>query len=308
VAIETAWSDDASTPHRLISRRPAREVVPADPTHTARWHVHDYPSPVARWNHHPEYEVHLIRSSTGRYIVGDRIDLFGPGQLVLVGSHLPHHWISDLEPGQRVAGRDVVFQFHPRWVAQCRTVLPELVGLDGLLTRSRRGIEFTGASAVAGARELEAIGVTTGVTRIRHVFGLLEVLASAPPSDQVGLAKQWLPPIEDRAGADVVDRVLTYVLANLTGRVRLSTAAGLVGMSESALSKLFSRVSGQSFSATITGLRLARACQLLELTTLPVGVIHRRTGYTNLSNFNRQFLARAGVTPTAYRAGRRAPP
>jgi len=36
-------------------------------------------------------------------------------------------------------------------------------------------------------------------------------------------------------------------------------------------------------------------------------VIHRRTGYTNLSNFNRQFLARAGVTPTAYRAGRRAP-
>ena len=303
----TAWSDGASTPDRLIGRRPAREVVPADPTHTARWHVHDYPSPVARWNHHPEYEVHLIRSSSGRYIVGDRIDLFGPGQLVLVGSHLPHHWISDLGPGQSVAGRDVVFQFHPRWVAQCSTVLPELVSLEALLTRSRRGIEFTGDSAVAGARELEAIGVTSGVARVRHVFGLLEVLASAPPSDQVGLARQWLPPTADRAGADVVDRVLAYVLANLTGEVRLSTAAGLVGMSESALSKQFSRVSGQSFSATITGLRLARACQLLELTTLPVSVIHRRTGYTNLSNFNRQFLARSGVTPTAYRARRRAP-
>lgn len=295
-------------PDRLIGRRPAREVVPADPTHTARWHVHDYPSAVARWNHHPEYEVHLIRSGTGRYIVGDRIDQFGPGHLVLVGSHLPHHWISDLEPGQCIVGRDVVFQFHPRWVAQCTAVLPELVCLDGLLSRSRRGIEFTGSSALAGARELEAIGVTTGVERIRHVFGLLEVLASAPPSDQVGLARQWLPPIEDRAGADVVDRVLTYVLANLTDRVRLSTAAVLVGMSESALSKLFSRVSGQSFSATVTGLRLARACQLLELTDLPVSVIHRQIGYTNLSNFNRQFLARSGVTPTAYRSGRRAHP
>lgn len=54
---------------RLATIRAAREVVPSDPSLSARWHMHGVPSPFSRWNHHPEYEVHLIRFGTGRYIV-----------------------------------------------------------------------------------------------------------------------------------------------------------------------------------------------------------------------------------------------
>src|SRR4051794_14990942 len=98
---------------RLATVGAAREVVPKDPEVSARWHRHGVPSPYSRWNYHPEYEVHLIRIGAGRYVVGDRIDTFSAGQLVLVGSNVPHHWISDLEPGEVIADRDVVFQFHP---------------------------------------------------------------------------------------------------------------------------------------------------------------------------------------------------
>jgi hypothetical protein len=45
---------------------------------------------------------------TGRFIVGDRIDTFAPGHLVLVGPNLPHDWISDVAPGESLKGRDVV--------------------------------------------------------------------------------------------------------------------------------------------------------------------------------------------------------
>ena len=90
---------------RLLGMRANREVIPEDPNHSVRWHQHDYPSPVARWNYHPEYELHLIRKGTGKFIVGDHIGTFEAGHLALVGSGLPHDWVSDLEPGEVLRGQ-----------------------------------------------------------------------------------------------------------------------------------------------------------------------------------------------------------
>ena len=96
------------------------------PGASARWHRHDYPGPYCRWNYHPEYEIHLIQHGVGVSIVGDHIGRFSAGQLVLVGSNLPHHWISDLTDGEVIHDRDVVFQFHPQWVQDCQQLMPEL--------------------------------------------------------------------------------------------------------------------------------------------------------------------------------------
>ncbi len=44
---------------------------------------------MARWNYHPEYEIHLIRKGSGKFIVGDYIGTFEAGHVSLVGSGLP---------------------------------------------------------------------------------------------------------------------------------------------------------------------------------------------------------------------------
>ena len=111
---------------RLVGTPAARELVPAIPGTSGRWHIHDYPCPLCRWNYHPEYEVHLIQHGTGRFIVGDYISTFASGQLILVGSNLPHHWIYDVAPGERVPDANAVFQFHPKWIADCQQLVPEL--------------------------------------------------------------------------------------------------------------------------------------------------------------------------------------
>jgi AraC-like DNA-binding protein len=293
--------DTAAIAEQLSTQQAARELVPSDPRLSARWHRHGVPSRYSRWNYHPEFEIHLITAGTGRYIIGDRIDLFSAGQLTLVGSNLPHQWISDLEPGQRIPDRDVVFQFHPQWLQDCAALMPELGDLDPLLARSRRGLEFSGATALAGARELQLIGTSTGPHRLQHIFALLGILCSAPSTEQRTLAKAWLPPLDDAHAADLVDRVFGYVIDNLVGEVRLTEAADLIGMSESAFSRYFKRVSGQTFTETVRKLRLAHACKLLEQSTLPVSTVCQRVGYANLSNFNRQFHAHCGVTPSEFR-------
>ena len=73
---------------------------------------HGFPTPLARWHYHDEYELHLITATSGKVFVGDWIGQFQPGQLVLTGPRLPHNWISmdlpeggvPLEPYPRVQG------------------------------------------------------------------------------------------------------------------------------------------------------------------------------------------------------------
>ena len=110
-----------------------------------------------------------------------------------------------------------------------------------------------------------------------------------------------MPPLDDEYAADIIDRAFAYILDNLVGDVRLSAAADLIGMSESAFSKYFKRVSGRTFSDTVRQLRLAHACKLLKQTDLPISSIYHRVGYANLSNFNRQFRAQHGATPREFR-------
>jgi transcriptional regulator GlxA family with amidase domain len=48
-------------------------------------------------------------------------------------------------------------------------------------------------------------------------------------------------------------------------------------------------------------LRIAYARRLLDTTEEAVSQISVMSGYHNMANFNRQFLAEVGMTPTAYR-------
>lgn len=284
---------------RILTSPATREVVPVDPHLSARWHTHDYPSILARWNYHPEYEVHLVCKTTGRYIVGDRVGVFVPGQIVLVGPNIPHEWISDTR--DHVDGRDMVFQFLDDWIRDCQRLLPELRDVDSLLARAQRGIEFRGRTALQATGELEAIGSSRGARRLQHIFSLLDTLASAPDDEYELLANEGIPWSPDPQTEVVIGRATRYIFDNLTEGVRLSTAAAMAGMSEAAFSRYFKRASGQTFSDMVRKLRLSQACKLLRQTSSPIAVIASEVGYSNLSNFNRQFRADYQVTPSQYR-------
>ncbi len=296
---------DASSPEwiaeQLVGRPAERELVLANPRSCVRWHQHDYPGPFCRWNYHPELELHLIRHGTGRFIVGDRIGTFGPGHLVLVGPNLPHEWISDLEPGEVKHDRDAVLQFDEDWLRRSVQVLPELDEVHRLVHDARRGLEFSGDTASQAAGHLEAVGTTQGTQRLSHLFALLSTLISAPPSERTALAHEWFTPRGERV-AEVMDLTLRYILDNLGEQIQMSVLARQAGMSDSAFSKYIVRASHLTFTDMVRQLRLSQACRLLTHTDATISTISHDVGYTNLSNFNRQFRRAYGTTPRDYRA------
>lgn len=73
------------------------------------------------------------------------------------------------------------------------------------------------------------------------------------------------------------------------------------GCSSSHFMRWFKKMTGTSFTAYLNERRLAAAAEALKQTDDKILSIAQDVGFTNLSNFNRQFLARYGVTPRKYR-------
>jgi AraC-like DNA-binding protein len=280
-------------------RSPDLERIVMDPTESFHWNAHDFPCDIARWNYHPECEVHLIRRSEGTAFVGDHIGPFQPGNLVLVGPNLPHHWESDRRPGEVVHLREVALHFDPGLVHRAAQTFPELAEVEPLMKDAARGLQFHGETARRGADLLERIGVETGVQRLLRFVDLLHLLARS--GDREALASVGYLPNLDREAPPLVRKVMQYILANVGGQVRMAEAARLTGMSEPTFCRFFKRNTGNNFVGYVRKLRIGSACKLLVESSLPVTDICYEVGYQNVSNFNRHFRTEKGVTPSGYR-------
>jgi len=118
---------------------------------------HGYPFHTVRWHFHPEYELHQVVATSGRYFVGDFIGEFEPGNLVLTGPNLPHNWVSDLPPGSTNPLRGRILQFSEAFIGDLMKVMSELSGLAALLEFSRRGALFTRSTSDKIAPLMEEI-------------------------------------------------------------------------------------------------------------------------------------------------------
>lgn len=106
----------------------------------------------------------------------------------------------------------------------------------------------------------------------------------------------------DRPGA--LGRALGYIHRHLADQsLSLAGAAGHAGLTPSYLSALFRRELGSTFTEYVTEKRLDLARRMLRATDLPAGQVARAAGFRDPHYFSALFKKRAGLSPTAYRAG-----
>lgn len=98
------------------------------------------------------------------------------------------------------------------------------------------------------------------------------------------------------------DRAGEYLREHLSERVSVADLAGMAQLSPSHFAALFRRRYGIPVLRYQTELRMARARELLDTSSLPVSEIGREVGYPDAFYFSRQFSAIHGTTPRAYRS------
>jgi AraC-like DNA-binding protein len=263
------------------------------------WRIDDYPWVRSLWNFHPEFEIHLIRRSSGTAYVGDYIGDFGPGDLTVIGSNLPHDWVSHIGKDDTISGRDLVVQFDPDKLRRASQHLPEMKRLNGLLAAAQRGIRFSGATAQRAARLLETIGKFDGLEKLIRFLSLLELLADSEEYEVLS-SPEFAPNI-DAVALNTMQRAIIHIHGHFTEKIQLPDVAAVANMSTNKFSRFFSKNTGRSFTDYVVSLRIGRACRLLSECDKPVIDICYEVGYTNLSNFNRSFLRHVGKSPSVYR-------
>ena len=262
---------------------------------------HGYPYRTVRWHFHPEYELHHVVATGGRYFVGDFIGEFEPGNLVLTGPNLPHNWVSDLPEGVVVPLRCRIVQFSEDFIGNAMKVLPELGAFGHVLEQSRHGALFSPKTAAEIAPTLEELIDAQGVRRIELFIHIMGSLCRA--ADVRTLASSSYLPDPSGYMSIGINKVLAHIGGHLTEAFNESDLAAIAGQSPSAFSRSFRKHTGMALVQYVSRLRINLACQLLMSdNAMAITEICYAVGFNNLSNFNRQFLAQKGMPPSRFRA------
>ena len=100
-------------------------------------------------------------------------------------------------------------------------------------------------------------------------------------------------------------RVTDYINENFCDMLTLDTIAAETNLSRYYISHLFKEILNTTFINYLNELRLSRAALLLTTTDIPVIESAGKSGYNNISNFNRGFKLYYGTTPSKYRRAER---
>lgn len=247
------------------------------------------------WHYHPETELTLIERGTGTRFVADQIELFEPGDLVLIGANVPHYW-HFRGPS---SGLSLQWDFpmeHGIWNF-AEATLP----LRRLAESAQRGLCLTGKTAETIRGLLRELPALAGMRRLTEFLQLVSVVATAGSRDIRPLARRPFSMTGTMEQQDAIRRAVSYIIAHYRETVALPDLLRLTGMSRATFARQFHRHAGKSFSTFLNQVRLRAVCRALSETSESVSAIAFSHGFNQLSFFNRLFRRELRMNPSEWR-------
>jgi AraC-like DNA-binding protein len=246
---------------------------------------------------HPEVEILLIVEGTGTRYVGDSVEPFSPGDLVMIGPNVSHEWCSD-----KIAGgvsEAIYILFNTEIMGAAFWNLPESKIILKIIQQSERGIKITGKTRDDIASLMNRIESSYGFTRITLLMAILEMIAFN--GEYQYLATPVVQNTINERDSERLNKVYRYVLDNCHQEISLQMAASIANLSKPAFCRYFKKRSNKTFVRFLNEIRVGQACRLLVNEDYPIADICFTCGYNNISYFIREFRSITGFTPLGYR-------
>lgn len=254
-----------------------------------------------RWHYHEEIELIHFKHGEGTQFVGDSIVRFKSGDVILVGSNLPHYWRYD----------DKYFEEHPAESAEARVAhfseslwgshflqLPENTMLRTMLERSRRGLAIQGKTAKEVAKVLEKLIEAEGTTRLILLLTALSLVANCKEVStlsSIGFKSELIESEKNR-----INDIYEYSVKNFKGKISLEEIASIANMSPNSFCRFFKSRTRKTYSQFIIELRVGFACKLLIENNLSIKQVCYESGFNNFTSFHQYFKKITGKSPLTY--------
>jgi AraC-like DNA-binding protein len=255
----------------------------------------------SQWHYHPEIELIRIHHGKGTQFLGDNIKRFEAGDIILVGSNVPHFWRYDEEfTNESDTLYSTVIHFTENLWGERFMQLPENNLLNILIEKSKRGLLLSGKTRDTVADLIDKIKFAEGTYRLIHLLECLTVMAGNAQENMQPLSSLGYEHQSSISGQERINTIYDYCFKNFKEKIPLEVIANEVGLVPSSFCRYFKSKTGKSFTDFILELRVGHACKLLHENKLNVKQICYDSGFNNFSSFHKHFKYITGLTPQNY--------
>lgn len=259
----------------------------------------ELPNFYRHWHYHDEYELVYIHKSSGLSYVGDNISPYFPGDLVLLGSCLPHIWMDEYDETADPEKQAIATIIHiqKKFVHSDFFQFSSMSKIKQLFMHSARGIRFLGFKNIAS--RLEELHKSSAADRMILMLKLLNQLCEHQNRKLLSSTYYRLP--ESKRHDDRLSKIHDYILQHFREKITLQELSDIARMTPPAFCNFFKDKNRISVFTYINDLKIGYSCRLLIETDWNIDLVAYRSGYNNTTFFNRKFKEKMQLTPKAYR-------
>ena len=251
-------------------------------------------------HNHEVYELNFVEHAPGvRRIVGDSNEIIDEFDLVLITSpDLEHVWEQNTCTSEDI--REVTVQFYFDLGEDSFLSHNPFNSMRKMMLEARKGLSFPLEAIMRVYHLIDTLSsVKDGFYAVTQFMTILYELSKCDGART--LATSSYAKVEAGSDSRRILKVKNYISQNYMDEIRLSTMAGIAGMSPSAFSRFFKLHTGRNLSEYIIDLRLGFASRMLVDTSKSIAEISYACGFNNLSNFNRIFKKKKNCSPSEFR-------
>ena len=256
-----------------------------------------FPNVPLHW--HQELEINYIRSGNGEFICGDQRFVAEPGDMIVIAPGALHavyrlenksHFYDTLVVNADMLGASQNDRCSLKFFTP---LLNGRLAIHPRITKSHSRYEELKSCVENIFVYAKKNGVLSDLMLKSELLRLFVILAE---SGDVYLTDESHP---DRI--EVIRPALEYIREHFTETVTIDDLAELSHLSKSYFMSSFKKSAGVGAIEYMNHLRIKRARELLLCSEKNISEIAYECGFTNLANFNRQFLKQNEISPRQYR-------
>lgn len=248
------------------------------------------------WHYHPEIELVYVNGGSGKRQIGSHISYYMDGDLILIGSNLPHCGLTDKLTGNT---SETVVQMRSDFLGKDFFERPELKKVQSLFESARGGIAFSGRTKQHIGEKMEILEYQTDFQRLLSILNIFNELGKS--NDFKILNAEGFALETEVKDNNRINIVFNHVKNNFREEITLDEIAGLVSMTVPSFCRYFKKITHKTFVGFVNEYRLVHASKLLAEKPMSITEVCFESGFNNFSHFNKSFKAFTGQNPSAYR-------
>jgi AraC-like DNA-binding protein len=245
---------------------------------------------------HEEIQLSFIVEGEGTLVVGDTVNRYIKGDVLVIGSSLPHVFKSAIKASEK--SHMLSLFFTQKSFGSDFFDLNELKEIQPFFERSKYGFKLQ--SELKNAKDLFL--QLEKSSKLNRFINLLHLLKITIKADYESLSSFIYNKKYTAIEGHRMRNVFEFTLTNYSKDISLTEVAKVANMTKNAFCKYFKKRTNKTYIQFLNEFRIETACKVLQETNdYAIAEVAYICGYRNISNFNRHFKAVKNLKPSEFK-------